>query len=271
MDAVDLSGRIAFIGCGTMGTALITGIISHQLYPARNLFVYDQDPLRVRRIPGVQCCSTAFEAIYNAGIIFVCVKPQDVREAFMGTDVADKAVVSIAAGLRTDALMGLIPGCKRVMRVMPNMCLTVDQAATAYCVPNTLNPIETERVLNIFRALGTVEPVEEKYMDTVTALSGSGPAYFVLFIHLLAQAAAESGLPYDSCLRLATQTAYGTAELIKKDDRTPNELIQAVCSSKGTTGAAMSVLDTPKFRSIVDAAVEAATTRSKEMGEEFKA
>lgn len=270
MQSVDLSNRLAFIGCGTMGSAIIRGILDHELFPARNIFAYDPNAQAVRRLPGVQLCGTAFEAVYNAGTVFVCVKPQDVRAAFTGANLENKAVVSLAAGIPMDYLRTALTGCERVMRIMSNICLKVDQAATAYTVPNTLTPVECERVLNIFRTLGTVEAVEEKHMDIVTALSGSGPAYFVLFIHQLSQAAAEAGLPYESALRLATQTALGTSELIRKDDRSPNEIIQSVCSAKGTTGAAMEVLEKPQFRKMVVGAIQAATRRAEELGSEFR-
>lgn len=266
---LDLNDRLGFIGCGALGSALIQGILDKRLYPPRRLYVFDRHPAKTKPFEGIQRCSSAFEVVYNTGTTFLLVKPQDVLSAVQGANFTNKVLVSMVAGITCHELRANLTGCNRVLRIMSNLALRYGMAATAYEVPNNLAPIEQERVLNIFRMLGTIEAVSEADMDVATAINGSGPAYFTYIIDAMANAAQAEGMPREAALRLIMQTVRSALTLMHYEPET-DYLIKAVSSRGGTTEAALKIFEKKNMVGTIEKAIEAATKRSRAMSENLE-
>jgi pyrroline-5-carboxylate reductase len=174
-------------------------------------------------------------------------------------------VVSIAAGISLDQLCGWI-GHKRVIRVMPNTPCLVGEGASAFCGSDDVTKEDNDWIESMLSSVGLAVQVEEKQMDAVTGLSGSGPAYVCLIIEALADGGVLAGLPRQMAMKLATQTVLGTARMVAETGRHPGELKDAVASPGGTTIAAIAVLEQNGVRGALVKAVEASAKRSQELG-----
>ena len=184
----------------------------------------------------------------------------DLRGAASG-----KTLISIAAGVKLDTLMTGF-GTDRVIRVMPNTPLMIGEGASALAASPNATPDDLGTALEIFGALGVAFELEENLIDAVTALSGSGPAYFFEMVDAMVEAGVKLGLPADTALELTVQTARGAAGMLKAKTGTPRELRDAVTSPGGTTAAALDVLRKRDFRGVIFEALEAAEKRSVELG-----
>lgn len=269
MNSSGLINRIGIVGVGALGSALAEGIIKSKVHPANRLFLFDQDISRMQAFPDCHHCTTAFEATYNTEVTFLCVKPQDVLTALEGARLRNKILVTMAAGLTCEDLRRNIKYCDRVLRVMSNLALKDLEAATAYEVPNNLEPFELESILRIFRACGTVEAVREADMDIATALNGSGPAYFTYFVKSLVDGAAAEGMAADTAMRLTLQTMKSSIALIANGTDSPAEILNKVSSARGTTEAALSVFRRRSVDAAIEKAVSAATERARELSVEL--
>lgn len=266
-------GTIGFIGSGNMAEALIRGIISAKLYSPDNVLISDVRPERLDylsqeyRVTPVESNTALTKA---ADVIVLSIKPQNmtqVLEEIQGTLKKEVIVISIAAGIRTDAIakyLGDIP----IIRAMPNTPAMVDQSATAVVVRNT--GLRNFKVgLDVFMACGKVEVLEdEDLIDAVTAVSGTGPAYFFLLMEEMIKAGVKLGLPADIATELVFQTAKGAgllSEMAYARNETPAQLRQRVTSPGGTTAAAMKVFEAKDFNGLMMAALTAARDRSKEL------
>lgn len=260
--------KTGFIGSGNMASAIIGGILNNGLLPSDQLFVYDKDPVQLESLQkGIHRCISVAEVAQKADVLFLCVKPNIVPLVAAEICTPDKAVISIAAGVRIEKLESWIPVPARTMRIMPNTPLMVGEGAVCIQDPSTLTTAEQEFVQTIFSTLGLVEKVNDDQMDAVTAVSGSGPAYVYLFIESLVKAGESLGLPYKTALRLATQTVAGGCKMVQQGAQTPQELIDAVCSPGGTTLEAMKTFEEGKFMQLMVRAVQAAARKSKELSE----
>lgn len=201
-----------------------------------------------------------------ADLIILAVKPAvvsavagEIRKAGEG-----KAIVSIAAGITTQALAGWLPDC-RVARVMPNTPALVGEGMTAVSKANSLAEHELAFVTELFESIGRVVLVDEHQLAAVTALSGSGPAYFFLLIEAMADAGVKHGLPRALAYELAAQTALGAGKMVRDAGQHPGALKDAVCSPGGTTIQAISALENAGARSAMMQAVDACYNKAKEM------
>ena len=266
-------GTIGFIGSGNMAEALINGIISARLYSPDNVLISDVRPERLDylseeyRVKPVESNTALTKA---ADVVVLSIKPQNmsqVLEEIQGTLKKEAVVISIAAGIRTEAIaeyLGDIP----IIRAMPNTPAMVDQGATAIVVRNT-GTSDCRIAQDMFMAVGKVEVLEnEDLIDAVTAVSGSGPAYFFLLMEEMINAGVKLGLPADIAAELVLQTAKGAAllsEMAHAKNETPAQLRQRVTSPGGTTEAAMKVFKAKDFDGLMMAALTAARDRSKEL------
>jgi len=266
-------GTIGFIGSGNMAEALIRGIINAKLYSPENVLISD---IRAERLDylaeeyRVKSAENNTALTAAADVIVLSVKPQNMDEVLQeiqGTLKDTAVVISIAAGITTDKIIGYL-GDIPVIRAMPNTPAMVDQGATAVVIRNT-GPRHFKVGLDVFMAVGKVEVIEdESLIDAVTAISGSGPAYFFLLMEEMIKSAKQLGLPSDIAKELVFQTAKGAgllSELAYARNETPAQLRERVTSPGGTTEAAMKVFQERDFDGIMMAALAAARDRSREL------
>lgn len=260
--------KIACIGCGVMGSAFMSAI-AKKVSPA-DITVSDKFIESANAFAKKTGCNvgTNCEAVKGAKYIFLAVKPAFVKEVL--EDVKDclekdSIIISMAAGISLDFLESNIPS-QRFIRIMPNMPAQISEGMTALCYKCDISESELAEVISLIEATGKVEVVDEKLMDCVTAVSGSGPAYAFMFIEAMADAAVKLGMPRKQAYTYAAQTLKGAATMALQDERNPAALKDAVCSPGGTTIEAVAALEKYGFRNAVIEAVTAAHDKSVAMG-----
>lgn len=264
---------VSIIGGGNMGEVIASGIVSSKLVPAKNVVVSDVVKERLDYLKKTyKVCIEAdnTKAVKSADLIILAVKPQTMGEAL--TDIApavtkSKLVISIAAGIPTTFIEGYLKKGVRVIRVMPNTPALIGEGAAALAAGSNATDNDLALAQAIFDSVGITVIVKEDLMDTVTGLSGSGPAYGFIIIEALSDAGVKMGLTRDIALKLAAQTLVGAAKLCLRGDRHPGQLKDMVTSPGGTTIAGIKALEDGKLRATLIDAVEAATLRSKELGQ----
>ncbi len=259
----------AFIGAGAMATAIVRGMLKGGFTRA-GISAFDvsrQATAKFQSATGIKAAESAAEALRGAETVVVAVKPQHIREALEGLKgiLGSRLLISIAAGIRLESLQSL-SGAKRTVRVMPNTPALVGEGISVFCAPESLASKDFETVKSIFGSVGKVCQLEERLMDAVTALSGSGPAYVFDFIQALTDAGVHCGIPRETASLLAAQTVFGSAKLLMETGEHPSLLREKVTSPGGTTASALRVLEKNGFKGIIIDAVAAAAERSHELG-----
>jgi pyrroline-5-carboxylate reductase len=263
--------KIALIGGGKMGSIIAQALFEKKLFPKQDITVTDIDSVRldyIRSTMGLQVSNDNKKTAKNADIIVIAVKPQNMAAALneLGSAIdASKVVISIAAGITTSFIEASLPKGVRVIRVMPNTPALVGEGAAAVAIGSCATTGDIKLTRAILDAVGISFEVDEKLMDAVTGLSGSGPAYFFLIIEALIDAGVKMGLPQELAAKLSAQTMLGAARLCLQSDKQPAQLREMVTSPGGTTAAGLKVLNEGKVHEIFISAVEAATKRSKEL------
>lgn len=265
--------QIAFLGAGAMGEALLRGLLASQAYAPEEIVVFDASPSRAQEIAarfGVQAADDLADAARKAGVLLLAVKPQIVPQVL--AELSDEltpahTLISIAAGISTKQLEAPLSQSVPVVRVMPNTPALVGKAASAICLGTHAGEKHLKIAHRIFDAVGVAVDVEEKLMDAVTAVSGSGPAYVFVFLEALSDAGVKMGLPREIAARLAAQTVMGAAQMALETGEHPGVLKDKVTSPGGTTIAALHALENRAFRAAIYDAVEAAAKRSRELGD----
>lgn len=263
--------NLLFIGAGKMATALAAGMVGKQLFPDDNLAAVDVSAEARKQFAartGLPCHEEAKpELLASADVILLAVKPQ-VAEAVVRALPPRKEktlVISICAGVSIERLRQWL-GSNRIVRVMPNTPLMVGKGASCYALSEEADEFADKLVSKILGALGKAWRVNEEQLDAVTALSGSGPAYFFEFIAALREGGKALGLPAEMAEELAVATMAGSVEMLQRNMGTPEELRIAVTSPGGTTAAALDVMGNCGFRKMVADLLEAARNRSVELG-----
>jgi len=268
-----MSDVIAFIGGGNMATSLIGGLITAGHAPD-SLHVAEPDATRAQTLRerlGVRVAPTAAEIVAGAGTLVLAVKPQQMGEALRGLKPdAGACVVSIAAGIRLDFLRAALGPALHYVRSMPNTpALYGCGISGLYAEPGTPESAR-QRAETVLRAAGqTVWLNHEAELDAVTAVSGSGPAYFFLLVEAMRDAGVALGLAPETAARLAAQTCIGAARMIEGGTTDVAELRAQVTSKGGTTQAALEHLESAGLRPIFREALAAAARRSKELGDQL--
>ncbi|HUX74192.1 MAG TPA: pyrroline-5-carboxylate reductase [Steroidobacteraceae bacterium] len=270
--------KLAFIGGGNMAAALIGGLIKRGV-PSSHITVADPSEQRrheLRRQFAITVAADNAEAAADAEVIMLAVKPQFMRQ--VATALAPRLartpvlVISVAAGIPHAALARWFGPQVPLVRTMPNRPALNGFGATGLFAPASVGAANRALAESIMSAVSATVWVEhESQMDTVTALSGSGPAYFFLFMEALEAAAHDRGLPQDVAHRLTLETAFGAAQMARQSSDSLAALREQVTSKGGTTAAALAVLDAAGLRAIVAHAVAAADRRSAELAAEFGA
>jgi pyrroline-5-carboxylate reductase len=267
--------RMAFIGGGNMSSALIGGLLAKGT-TAADLAVADPSVAqleRLRREFGLDGTTDNVEAVREADLVVLAVKPQDMARAAgsIATELGlrRRVVVSIAAGIRLETLAGWLGGAVPMVRAMPNRPALIGAGVTAAYASSGVTPAERTAVGGMLSAVGRLVWLEEEaQMDAVTAVSGSGPAYFFLLIEALEDAGAALGLPRATARLLAVNTALGAGRMADESADPPAVLREQVTSRGGTTAAALAVLQDAGFPVLVNRAVAAAARRSAELARE---
>lgn len=263
-----LRETIGFVGCGNMGRAVLSGLLSNGIAERGSIFVFEKDAAKAKQVEkefGVEVVSSSAALVKKAGVIFLAVKPQDlagVSEEIKKTVRAGQKVISILAGTPLAKLKKFFGNKPVIVRAMPNLGAQVGEGITAISGSNikSLEIAET-----IFSGCGKVIKLSERYFDLVTAVSGSGPAYFFLLMELLSDIACKKGLKKEIADALAIQTALGAARLAQLSGRSPEELRKMVTSKKGTTEAALAYFEKKGFADIFEGGIEQAIKRSREL------
>jgi len=264
---------IGFLGGGNMAEALIKGITAAKVYKPENIFVSD---IRAERLDflakqyGVKRAEANSELAAKVDILVLSVKPQSMTEALESIAIVLKKgllVISIAAGIKVANIADVL-GNVAIVRVMPNTPALIGQGASALFANDKAKPM-LDKAKSIFSAVGEAVVVDnEDLIDAVTALSGSGPAYYFLLMEEMIKAASELGLPEDTAKKLVLQTAKGAALLAaeaNKKGESPAELRRKVTSPGGTTEAALKVFAEGKFGPLISTAIKRARDRSREL------
>lgn len=254
-----------------MANALVAGLIARG-FDREALSVIDVSPAARERIAahGVRVSTAPDAATGEADTLVVAVKPQDLRAALAGlsTDLQRKLVVSIAAGVRLDTLSRWLGGHRRLVRGMPNTPALVGAGITGLYAAPEVGAEDRKKAEDVLGAVGEVVWLrDERLLDVVTAVSGSGPAYVFWLIEQLAEFAERAGIAREEALRLAEHCVYGAAKLALGSDASPAELRRGVTSKGGTTEAALNVFADEALAERFARALEAATRRGAELGE----
>jgi pyrroline-5-carboxylate reductase len=264
------SKHIAFLGGGNMAEAIIKGLLREN--SAASLMVAEISVERrtylAKAYPGIRVVENSAQATAWGDVVILAVKPQQAASVLSTLEQAvgpDKLIVSIMAGVRTSTIEEALESGTRVVRVMPNTPALVGAGATAICAGRNAAKEDLDSVETIFSRTGLVVRVDEKQMDAVTGLSGSGPAYVFTFIEALSDAGVKNGLTREVSAKLALQTVLGAARMLAETREHPAKLREQVTSPGGTTIAGLHVLENGRFRGTIMDAVDAASQRSKEL------
>lgn len=265
---------IAIIGAGNMGLSLIGGLINDQ-HPASHIIAADPSVEKLMQLEQrfhIKTTTDNIAAVKKANVVIFAVKPQYfatvAKELAPSIQEHHPLVISIAAGIRVHHLQKWLGDHIAIVRSMPNTPALIGCGATALYANDYVNAEQRNLAESMLRAVGiTIWLDKEALMDTVTALSGSGPAYFFLMMESLQTAAEEMGLPTETARLLTLQTALGSARIAMESDSNLTELRQQVTSKGGTTEKAVSVLEENNIRELFKKTLAAAKSRSEELAE----
>ena len=265
--------KIGVIGAGNMGQALVQGFIKSRIHKSQDIYIYDKDQVKARHFASeyeLSYCENIKNIPALVDIILLAVKPQNLGELALelgGKLRRGTSIISILAGTSLDRLSELLTGEDlSYCRAMPNTPALVGEGVSALCFKGGSSDFE-DYCLNLFGSCGIALKVDEAKMDAVTAISGSGPAYVMIFLKGLVEAGLDLGLTYDEAFTLATNTLRGTSSLAMKSEDGLQTLIDRVCSPGGTTIAAVDVFARESFEDIIKMAARAAAKRSEELAQ----
>jgi pyrroline-5-carboxylate reductase len=264
--------KIAFIGVGFMGEAIIAALLEGKLARPRDIYACDIDPARLAAIGKkykVSCASGTGKAISNADVIVLAVKPQSlaaVMTELKGELEESQLIFSIVAGARLDTIRRGLEH-EAIIRAMPNTPAQVKQGMSVWTATDAVTQAQKDMAKTILDAMGEeIYVADEKYIDMATAVSGSGPAYIFLMMEALIDAAVHIGLPRKTAEKLVAQTVLGSAYLSKETGKHAAELKNMVTSPGGTTAEGLLCLEKGGLRAIIAQAVIAAYEKAQRLG-----
>lgn len=266
--------RICILGTGNMGQALVSGLVCSGSSKPQNIICTDVRAAKLETIQkqyGIRTTASNLEAVSQADIVIYAVKPQIMAAVLNETaeklDMS-KLIISIAAGVPVEAIESCLNKELRLIRVMPNIAAAVKEAATAIAPGKHASQEDVQLAKEIFDSIGKSVLIPENYlMDAITGLSGSGPAYIFLIVEAMADAGVKVGLSRQEALFLSAQTVLGAAKMLIHTQEHPGQLRDRVTSPGGTAIAGLATLEEGGLRTTLIHAVEAATNRSRELGE----
>jgi pyrroline-5-carboxylate reductase len=268
---------ITFIGAGAMGGAIVRGLVNADVRVGTRIRVTGQWSPQMQELVdvyGVEGFDAAtdpeanIKAVKGAGIVVLALKPDvipGVLQEISGAVEDGAVVISIAAGITIETIESLLPDTVSVIRVMPNTPALVGKGVTGMSAGTRGTMADVALAESLFSTVGSVLTVPESQIDQVTSISGSGPAYVFFLIEQLTTVAEHQGFTPEQAALLVNGTFRGACELLASSDKSPRELRQLVTSPKGTTAAAVSVLEDAGIREVFEEATNAAVRRAKEL------
>ena len=264
--------KMAVIGAGMMGSAIVTGIVEKSVLDPKEIFLSDPDTGKVTQLCGrlgTNAAASNAEAVSDADVILIAVKPQFLDGALMELKnhfPKDALVMTIGVGVPVSRYMDSI-GADRVIRIMPNTPAQVGEGVCAWYATESVSAEQKALGMKILSSLGLeFEVKKESDLDLVTAVSGSGPAYVYLFIEAMIDAAVQIGLPRPLSEKIALQTVLGSAAYMKKAGKHPVILKNEVTSPGGTTAAALAMMEKEGLRTAVTDGMIACLEKTRELG-----
>ena len=263
---------MSFLGAGRMATAMVAGILRKKLYEPEELACFgapDGSAEALSLKTGIRHLPNLEDLLSDCETIVLAFKPQQLSQT--GPEHArlseGKLVLSILAGATLQRLENKFPHARNIIRAMPNTPGQIGAGITCYSTKSELDGNDREKVENILDSMGPVIPLEEEYLDAVTALSGSGPAYVFEFVAALRDGGIEAGLEAEVAERLSLETILGAARLLARSGETPETLRERVSSPGGTTLAGLEIMKKGNFRQLMADTVVAAKNRSRELSQ----
>lgn len=266
-----MNKKIGFIGCGNMGSAMIKGIVKSNLVNCKNIMASDHFLQKIEYMKeevGILVTDNNNEVAEFADVLFLSVKPNMYKDVI--SEIKDKVkketiIVTIAAGVNIKTTEANFGRDIKVVRVMPNTPALVGEGMSALCPNANITDKELEEIVKLFECFSKVEVIEEKYINAVTAVTGSSPAYVYMFIEALADGAVLEGLPRDKAYKMAAQAVLGSAKMVLETGKHPGALKDDVCSPGGTTIEAVYSLEKSGFRAAVIESIEKCVRKAEDM------
>jgi pyrroline-5-carboxylate reductase len=265
--------KIAIIGCGNMGLIYANSFLRYKIVTKENLLLVEKNEARQQTLSNMEIgkvVTSNHKSINDCNIIILSVKPQDFNELAnsLKTVINPNAVVlSIMAGIKISFIQNIL-NHKQVVRAMPNLPVEVSMGITAFCTSNEVNQASLMLIENLLSTTGrTIFIEDEKQLNAVTALSGSGPAYFFYFMKYLIEAGVDMGLSESVSAVLAKQTMLGSFHIINNGQKTLDEFITSVASKGGTTEAALKTFNEHQTGEVIVKALQNAKIRAEELSD----
>ncbi len=271
---MDGAKSIGIAGVGKMGEALVRGLLVGRVVPPARILVSDAVGPRAKEIAAkyeVAFVPTTAKLAERSDVLVLAAKPKDMPalvESIAGHVKKDALVITLAAGVRTSFVEESLHGNGHVVRMMPNLATSVGEGATAFALGATASDSDALLVEEIMGSMGRATKVEERHLDAVTGLSGSGPGFMAALAHAMIDGGVRSGLPKDVAFKLALQTMKGTAELLLTDGIDPDTLFKMVATPGGTTHAGWNVMQGRGVPQAISDGIVAASKRAEELAEE---
>ena len=271
-----MNQRIGFIGTGHMARALARGFLKTETVTKERLFGYDINPDAAKRFAdqtGGTTTGSLKDLVTNSDVVFLAVKPQQMAEVLRSLGSlralgSNPLWITVAPGIPIRTYLKEIGNTARLIRVMPNTPCLVGEGVSGFCVSEGVEPEDVQLATDLLSTVGLAIQIPERYLDAITGVSGSGPAYVYMMIEAMADGGVKMGLTRELAIRLAAQTVLGAAKMVQHTEEHPGVLKDKVCSPRGTTISGVHALEKAGFRAAVMGAVEAATLRSREMANE---
>ncbi len=263
--------KIGFVGGGKLTEAMVAGLLDAGVAQAEDVAASDIDPERRKLLESrfsIRTHADNSEVVDISEITILALKPNALLPAASDLEPdLSKLIITVAAGMNLSKVQKALPDGTHLVRVMPNISCAVRSSCTAICGGDHASEEDMKKAEEIFGAVGMTFRVDEKHMDVVTALSGSGPAYAFIFIEALSDGAVLHGLPREQAIPMAAQTVLGAARMVLDSGLHPAQLKDRVCSPGGTTIEAVRTLEESGFRSAAIEAVSAAHDKSRSLAD----
>ena len=267
-----MNKKIGFIGCGKMASAIIGGVIASKFAEKSDITASEinQDAAKSKsEMLGIEVICDNNELVKRSDVIFIATTPNYVEEVLNGikeTVTSDKLIVSIAAGVTTNFIQNILPESTRVVRVMPNTPALVCEGMSGIAGGKCATPDDIEFVKEMLSNIGKCIVVEESQIDIVTAISGSGPAFYYKVINEIARAGEKLGLEYEKALTLSIQTAIGSAKMLLNSDKSAEDLIASVATKGGCTFVGITVMNEENSDKLFYDVIQQTAKKASELG-----
>ena len=271
MDIKDVNTvKLGVIGCGKMASAILGGVYKNKFLDSSNVIVFDINngaKYKLVDLYGFKCANSIEELVLNCDVILLAVKPFVVSDVLdkIKTDYKNQLILSILAGVKIEKYLSFLKNAK-IVRIMPNTPALVNEGMSALCHSSNVSNIEFEFAYSFMKNCGKVIKTTEDKIDIITALSGSGPAFYFRIIDLMAKSAKKLGLSYEEAILLSSQTALGSAKMIMENNFDVEQLIVNVTTPKGCTEVGNNVLNNSNIDLILDETIEKTMQRAIELG-----